>query len=181
MQVIKAHNSQGRGDAANYTGTGADGKHGDASQIASNGQGGRGGSGGYAGDRSLSGSNRGNPGGGFYSGLASYTPNPTWSETRAGASYLDGSQGGTANDTARSFGGFGGGGGGHGNCFISGGGGGGWNGGGTEVQYTSYHGGQGGGSRNNGINPVGTSGANRNNTVGGQPNHGRVEVTKVGL
>ena len=178
----QSFNSQGRGDAANYSGTGSDGKHGDASQIASNGAGGRGGSGGYAGDRSLSGSARGNPGGGFYAGLASYTPNPTWSETRAGASYLDGAQGGTANDAANSFGGFGGGGGGHGNCFISGGGGGGWNGGGCEVQYTSYHGGQGGGSINNGgLNPVGTSGANRNNTVGGQPNHGRVEVTKIGL
>ena len=91
---------------------------------------------------------------------------------------MDGSLGGTANQSD-SFGGFGGGGGGHGNCFISGGGGGGYNGGGCEQQYTSYHGGQGGGSINNGINKFGASGANHNGNAATAANQGYCEVTKI--
>ena len=171
-------NSQGCGTRSQNTTTGACGKDGSASVNGLDGRAGRGGTGGYAGDRALSGSNRGNPGGGFYGGGFSYSQNPTWSETRAGQSYMDGSLGGTANQSD-SFGGFGGGGGGHGNCFISGGGGGGYNGGGCEVQYSSYHGGQGGGSINNGINKVGQSGANYNGNAAQAGNQGYCEVTKI--
>lgn len=167
----------GGGDRSNPTGLGNGGKDGQAGTDGVTGAAGRAGLNGTAGDRSLSGSARGNPGGGFYSGGNSGSSNPTWGETTAGFSYKDGANGGTPND-ADSFGGFGGGGGGHGNCYISGGGGGGWNGGGCQIQYSTRHGGCGGGSLNNGLNQINTSGANYD--ASGSGAMGRVVVTKVG-
>lgn len=120
---------------------------------------GYGGAGGFAGDRTLSPSNGGNPGGGFFKGGNSGSANGTWPETTAGFSFLDGAAGGTSNHP-NSYGGFGGGAGGHGNCFISGGGGGGYNGGGSQIQYTTRHGGVGGGSYNAGANQQNISGIN---------------------
>ncbi len=119
----------------------------------------------------------GNGGGGFFSGGNSGRSNDGWSETSYGWSYLDGSNGGTS-AVDLSWGGFGGGGGGHGGCYISGGGGGGWNGGGNQWQYWNRHAGCGGGSLNNGLNPVNVSGANYDSTGVGA--FGRVEVLRVG-
>ena len=172
-----SYNSQGCGDRTNLTGNGAGGKDGQIGNAGVNGAGGNAGTGGYAGDRANSSSARGNPGGGFFSGGNSGSGNPTWGETTAGQSYLDGGNGGTSNDTTNSYGGFGGGGGGHGNCFISGGGGGGYNGGGCQVQYTSRHGGCGGGSYNSGSNQIGTAGGNYSES--GPPAMGKVEVSLV--
>lgn len=171
----QSYNTQTCGDRTNLTGNGAGGKDGQSGNAGVNGAGGNAGSNGTAGDRANSGSARGNPGGGFFSGGNSGSSNPGWSETTAGFSYLDGGNGGTANDNTNSFGGFGGGGGGHGNCFISGGGGGGYNGGGCQIQYTSRHGGCGGGSYNSGANQINTAGGNFADS--GPPNMGKVEVT----
>ena len=170
------YNGQGTGDRTNGTGDGCAGKDGQGGTTATSGNGGSAGTGGNAGTRD-GGGNRGNPGGGFFSGGGSGSSNNTWSETSAGFSYLDGGAGGTPNDGARSYGGFGGGGGGHGNCFISGGGGGGYNGGGNQIQYTQRHGGPGGGSYNNGSNQTNTSGANYNSSGGNA--QGRVVITRI--
>jgi hypothetical protein len=168
----QGYNTQGCGDRTTENTNGAGGKDGQSGNTAFSGDGGAAGTNGTAGTRN--GTSRGNPGGGFFSGGGSGSSNPTWPETSAGFSYLDGGNGGTPNDATNSFGGFGGGGGGHGNCFISGGGGGGYNGGGCQVQYTSKHGGCGGGSYNNGTNQVNVSGANYSDS--GPPNMGKVEV-----
>lgn len=177
----------GGGSSQNYSGyigvpsrpdyQGSSGKHGQGEIEPVHGRGGWGGSGGTTGDRSLSGSNRGNPGGGFFGGGNSGSSNPTWPETTAGYSYLDGGNGGTPND-ANSFGGFGGGGGGHGNCFISGGGGGGFNGGGCQVQYSNWHGGCGGSSYNNGMNQENVTGFNYNSS--GASAFGYATIERVG-
>lgn len=169
----QSYNAQTCGDRTTENTNGAGGKDGQSGNTAFSGDGGAAGTNGTAGTRN--GTSRGNPGGGFFSGGGSGSSNPTWSETSAGFSYLDGGNGGTPNDAANSFGGFGGGGGGHGNCFISGGGGGGYNGGGCQVQYTSKHGGCGGGSYNSGTNQINTTGANFADS--GPPNMGKVEVT----
>lgn len=168
-----SYNSQGCGDRTLGNTQGSGGKDGQSGNTALSGDGGAAGTNGTAGTRN--GTSRGNPGGGFFSGGGSGSSNPTWGETSAGYSYLDGGNGGTPNDTTNSFGGFGGGGGGHGNCFISGGGGGGYNGGGCQVQYTSKHGGCGGGSYNSGTNQINTAGGNFADS--GPPNMGKVEVT----
>lgn len=156
---------------------GADGHSGRAGLDATNGRGGNAGVGGVAGDRNRSGQARGNPGGGFFGGGNSGSSNPTFGDTTAGFSYLDGGAGGTPND-ADSFGGFGGGGGGHGNCYISGGGGGGFNGGGCQIQYTNHHGGCGGGSYNSGANQENLSGANYNTS--GTSAFGYVYIERIG-
>jgi hypothetical protein len=120
--------------------------------------------------------NGGNGGGGFFSDSNSGRVNETWASTSYGYAYIDGSAGGFS-DHPNSFGGFGGGGGGHGNCYISGGGGGGWNGGGNQWQYWNRHGGCGGGSLNNGSNPVNVSGENYMSSGVGA--FGKVEVTRI--
>jgi hypothetical protein len=120
--------------------------------------------------------NGGNGGGGFFTDSNSGRLNETWATTSFGWAYLDGSNGGTS-DHPNSFGGFGGGGGGHGNCYISGGGGGGWNGGGNQWQYWNRHAGCGGGSLNNGSNPINVSGANYESSGVGA--FGKVEVTRL--
>ena len=179
----------GGGGASNHYGSGlvrlhnrpdyesGDGNSGRGGLDAVNGRGGNAGTNGTAGDRSRSSSNRGNPGGGFFSGGNSGSSNPTWPETRAGYSFLDGGAGGTPND-ADSFGGFGGGAGGHGNCFISGGGGGGFNGGGAQLQYTSHHGGCGGGSYNSGANQENLTGSNYNTS--GTSAFGYIDIERIG-
>ena len=48
-----------------------------------------------------------------------------------------------------------------------------------DRQYTSYHGGQGGGSINNGINKVGQSGVNHNGSAASNANQGYCEVLKI--
>ncbi len=169
------YNSQGGGDRTNPTGNGAAGKDGLATVAGVSGSGGNAGTGGTAGDRALSTSPRGNPGGGFFSGGYSGSSNPNWSETTAGYSFLHGGAGGTGNHSS-SYGGFGGGGGGHGNCYISGGGGGGYNGGGCQVQYTSRHAGCGGGSYNNGTDQTNVSGQNYST---GSPAQGYVVITRL--
>lgn len=180
--------AQGNGDRSNLT---VNGTYGGASGI--DGQvtvagvsGSRSGSGvnGYSGgfrDVNLQNSgytqeNGGNSGGGFFSDSNSGRANNTWSTTSHGWAYLDGSNGGIS-DHPNSFGGFGGGGGGHGNCYISGGGGGGWNGGGAQHQYWNRHGGCGGGSLNNGLNPVNVSGGNYDSSGPGA--FGKVEVLRL--
>lgn len=182
--------AQGNGDRSTLT---IDGTYGGASGI--DGQGGTAGVNGirssagvngYSGQyRNLGGSNNGaqsgntnggNGGGGFFSDSNSGRLNETWGTTSYGWAYADGSAGGIS-DHPNSFGGFGGGGGGHGNCYISGGGGGGWNGGGNQWQYWNRHGGCGGGSLNNGLNPVNVSGANYDSTGTGA--FGKVEVIRL--
>ena len=179
--------AQGNGDRTNLT---IDGTVGGAS-----GMDGQGGVSGVSGSRSSAGvngysgqyrnlaatqpggnANGGNGGGGFFVDSNSGRANETWSDTSYGFAYLAGANGGTSNNP-NSFGGFGGGGGGHGGCYISGGGGGGWNGGGNNWQYWNRHAGCGGGSLNNGLNPVNVSGANYSGTGVGE--FGKVEVLRL--
>jgi hypothetical protein len=179
---------QGNGDRTNLT---VNGTVGGASGIDGQGtvagvSGARSGSGvnGYSGgfrDVNLTNSgypqeNGGNSGGGFFVDSNSGRANNTWSDTTHGFAYLAGANGGTSAHP-NSFGGFGGGGGGHGGCYISGGGGGGWNGGGAQHQYWNRHGGCGGGSLNNGSNPINISGENYDSTGSGA--FGKVEVLRL--
>jgi len=178
--------AQGNGDRTNLTinGTvggasgidgqgGVNGVNGSRSTAGQNGYSGRWKDGGYSAQNAQNGANSG---GGFFTDSNSGRVNETWASTSFGWAYLDGSNGGTS-DHPNSFGGFGGGGGGHGNCYIGGGGGGGWNGGGGNVQYWNRHAGCGGGSLNNGLNPVNVSGANYSSTGVGE--FGKVEVLRL--
>ncbi len=178
--------AQGNGDRTNLVingtvggASGIDGQGGvtavtgSRSTAGQNGYSGRWKDGGYSAQNGQSG---GNSGGGFFSDSNSGRVNETWASTTAGFAYLDGCNGGTS-DHPNSFGGFGGGGGGHGNCYISGGGGGGWNGGGAQVQYWNRHAGCGGGSLNNGLNPVNISGENYQTSGSGA--FGKVEILRL--
>ena len=178
--------AQGNGDRTNLTinGTvggasgidgqgGVNGVTGSRSTAGQNGYSGRWKDGGFSAQNGQSGANSG---GGFFSDSNSGRTNETWASTSFGWAYVDGSNGGTS-DHPNSFGGFGGGGGGHGNCYIGGGGGGGWNGGGGNVQYWNRHAGCGGGSLNNGSNPINVSGANYDSTGVGA--FGKVEVIRL--